>query len=168
MAGTSEKCGKFTRGQEFLRPEFSGIDSNDNWVGDCKAPGCHGQHKILLNKGWNLPSTQIMNWWDFLDVLECYEKSSPCGLCTNCNWCKYYFRNLLGEAWGLTWNSWRTECGQFFMAVKLSPHDERYSRRPMTVEPYGRRVPSPEEKLLIEVKERKTLFRLRKKFDKRF
>ena len=148
MAGSSESV-PFTRGQEFIRPEFPGLDSNDKWVGKCEAQGCHGQHIILTNDNMALPSHQIMNWWDFLDVLECYEEAADCDVCTNCRWCKFWFKNLLGEAWGLTWNSWRTKNGQFFMAVRFSPHDERYTRRSMTVEPWGCRVPSPEEKLLI-------------------
>lgn len=165
MSGCSEN--QFYRGQEFIRLEFGGLDSNDFWVGECEAQGCHRQH-ILKNNKICLPSHQIMNWWDFLDVLECYEKQADCNLCTRCHWCKFFLKNLLGEAWGLTWNSWRTQNGQFFMAVRFSHHDERYSRRPMTVELWGRRVPSPEEKQLIEEKEKKTLFRLIKKFGKRF
>ena len=125
MSGCSEN--QFYRGQEFIRPEFGGLDSNDFWVGECEAQGCHGQH-ILKNNKICLPSHQIMNWWDFLDVLECYEKQADCNLCTRCHWCKFFLKNLLGEAWGLTWNSWRTQNGQFFMAVRFSHHDERYSR----------------------------------------
>ena len=56
----------------------------------------------------------------------------------------------------------------FFTSVVFNPHDERYGRRPMTVRPRTRRPPSATEKQLIEEKEQKTLFRLKKKFGKRF
>ena len=140
-------------------PEFLGLDTNDVWLTQCEAQGCSGNHNILTNTVKLLPSHQIMNWWDFLDVLECYEQETDCGVCTNCCWCRYYFKNLLGEAWGLTWNNWRTKKGQFFVAVCFSPHNEHYTRRPMTVEPWGRRVLSPLEKQLVEEKEKKKLFR---------
>ena len=68
MSGCSEN--QFYCGQEFIRPEFGGLDSNDFWVGECEAQGCNGQHNILKNNKISLPSHQIMNWWDFLDVLD--------------------------------------------------------------------------------------------------
>ena len=97
MSGCSEN--QFYRGQEFIRPEFGGLDSNDFWVGECEAQGCHGQH-ILKNNKICLPSHQIMNWWDFLDVLECYEKQADCNLCTRCHWCKFFLKKFTGGGMG--------------------------------------------------------------------
>ena len=88
MSGCSEN--QFYCGQEFIRPEFGGLDSNDFWVSECEAQGCHGQHNILKNNKISLPSHQIMNWWDFQDVLECYEKQADCNLCTRCHWCNFF------------------------------------------------------------------------------
>ena len=168
MAGSGEGECEFERGSNFIFPEFCGLDSNDKWVGQCGASECYGKHNILKNEVLCLQSHQIMNWWDFLDALECYERSAECGHCTRCRWCKYYFKNLLGEAWGLTWNTWRTKDGQIFMAVRFSPHCEWYARRPMVVEPWRHRTPSPEEREAIEQKEEETLFRLKKNMEKDF
>ena len=158
MAGSAETI--FQRGEEFIRPEFAGLDSNDQWVGECGAKGCHGRHNILKNNVMCLPNDQIMNWWEFLDVLKCYERSAQCDVCTRCSWCQDFFLQLLEEAWGLTQNTWRTVDQQFFVAVKFNPHSERYSRRPMTVEPWGRRLLTEEEKKLIIKKEREILLPL--------
>ena len=80
--------------------EFPGIDSNDKYIADCSAEGCTKKHNILKND-MLLSGDQVMNWLDFLDVLECYENAAECGVCTKCSWCKYYFKTLLAEAWGL-------------------------------------------------------------------
>ena len=149
-------------------PEFYKLDSNDKWLEDCGAKGCTQKHNILKNHVMLLPGDQVVNWWDFLDILECYEKAAKCGVCTRCHWCKYYFRNLLAEVWGLTFNTWRTINGYFFTAVVFNPHDERYGCRPMTVRPRTRRAPSNLEKQMIKLKEERTLFRLKKKIGKRF
>ena len=164
MAGVAEQSAPFKRGDKFVRPEFAGLDSNDHWMGECGTPGCHGGHHILKNSIMMLPSESLMNWWDFLDVLECYERAAPCGVCTECGWCQEKFLDLLEDAWGLIQNTWRTVDGQFFMAVKFSPHSERYARCPMTVVPHGRRVQTPEEASLIEDKEAHVLLRLAGKF----
>ena len=145
--------------------EFPGIDSNDKYIADCSAEGCTKKHNILKND-MLLSGDQVMNWLDFLDVLECYENAAECGVCTKCSWCKYYFKTLLAEAWGLTWNSWRTMYGQIFTAVVFNPHDEAYRRRPMTVTPRSRQRVSEAERQKIEGKEQKTLFRLKKKSGK--
>ena len=149
-------------------PKFCGLDSNDKWVEDCGEEGCTKKRNILKNDVMLLPSYQCKNWWDFLDILECYENAAECGVRTKCSWCKFYFKSLLGEAWGLTWNSWRTDHGQFFTLVYFSPHDERYGRRPMTVQPRTRHQVMAEEKKAIEEKEEKTLSRFKKIFGKRF
>lgn len=99
MAGISEAV-TFRRGLEFIRPEFCGMDSNDRWVGECGATGCHGRHNILKNNVMCLPNDCIMNWWDFLDVLQCYERNAQCGVCTSCSQCQEFFLCLLEEAWG--------------------------------------------------------------------
>ena len=162
MAGTAESWGA----HNFGAPEFCSLDSNDEFTSNCGVKMCEEEHNILKNKYMQLPSQQRMNWWDFLDVLVCLEKSAQCKVCTKCNWCKYYFRNLLGEAWGLTWNSWWTKRGQVFVAVLYSSHDERYARHSMTVKPVNRRAVSPLELAMFEQKEKNTLERLRKKFHK--
>lgn len=141
-------------------PKFYGLDLNDKWVESCGAPGCTKKHNMLKNEVMLNASHRLMNWWDFLDVLVCYQQSAECGLCTKYNWCRFYFKNLLGEAYGLTLNSWSTMNGQFFTAIRFSPHDECYSRRPMTVTPWCRRRVSAEEKEKIEEKEKKTILKL--------
>ena len=140
--------------------EFCGLDSNDKWLESCGVACCTKKHNMLKNEVMLNTSHRLMNWWDFLDVLVCYQQSAECGLCTKCNWCRFYFKNLLGEAYGLIWNTWRTMDGQFFTVVRFSPHNECYSRRPMTVTPWTRRRVSAEKKEKIEEKEKKTILKL--------
>lgn len=91
-------------------PDFPKLDSNDVWLDECGAANCRKAHNILNNEVMLRPtSNRLMNWWDFLDVLVCYAESAKCGLCCKCNWCLYYFRNLLAEADGLVWSTWMEE-----------------------------------------------------------
>ena len=69
-------------------PEFYGLNSNDKWMDDCGADGCTQKHNILKNEVMLLPGDQVVNWWDFLDILVCYENAAECGVCTRCHRCK--------------------------------------------------------------------------------
>ena len=83
-------------------PEFQGLDSNDQWVETCGEKNCPKKHNILKNNSMLLPNDQAMNWWDFLDVLVCYAESAEYGLCRKCSWCRYWYKNLLGEGVNLS------------------------------------------------------------------
>ena len=63
-------------------------------------------------------------------------------------------------------HGWKRVNGQIFTAVRFSPTDECYERRPMTCRPISRRYVSDLEMGLIKEKEKKTLFKYINKFTK--
>ena len=55
-------------------PQFFKLDSNDEWVESCGSTKCSQNHNIRKSAAMLPWSCHDMNWLDFLDVLDCYQR----------------------------------------------------------------------------------------------
>ena len=129
-------------------PEFSKLDSNDEWVESCGSRSCCHMHNISKNAAMRPWTSMDMNWCDFLDVIDCYhmEREALCGFCKKCKKCRK-FKLLCAEAETITLNSWRDCCDSFVVAVRFNSMNRKYPKTlPITVDIINRRRVNADEK----------------------
>ena len=128
-------------------PEFSKLDSNDEWVESCGSRSCCHMHNISKNAAMRPWTSMDMNWCDFLDVIDCYhmEREALCGFCKKCKKCRK-FKLLCAEAETITLNNWR-EKDSFVVVVTFNSCNPWYLKTlPMTVDILHRRFINNDEK----------------------
>ena len=139
-------------------PEFWKLDCNDEWLEDCGSLCCRHDHNLRKNSVMLPCSFMDMNWYDFLEALDCYhlERKFACHFCTKCKNCRR-FKILCAEAWGsITLNSWRN-INSYVVAVRFNTKNCKYPPLPMTVDILRRRIINNDGKNEILEKEEKIL-----------
>ena len=139
-------------------PQFLKLDSNDEWVESCGSTKCSQNHNIRKNATMLPWSCHDMNWFNFLDVLDCYRWQcvAGCRFCKRCGECRC-FKLVCAEAWGITLNSWQN-VGSYVVAVRFNTMNRNYRLLLMTCDILNRQYISDDEEKLYKEKEQKILY----------
>ena len=134
-------------------PNFCKMDCNDEWVESCGSTKCSKNYNIRKNAAMLPWSCHDMNWLDFLNVLDCYQRQrvAACRFCKRWSDC-HCFKLLCAEAWGITLNSWRN-VGSYVVAVLLNTMNRNYRPLPMACDILNRHFINDHEMKLYKEKE---------------